>query len=91
LPTYTYEILDDNGEPTEERFDIMQRMSEDSLTAEPETGRPCRRAIVVPNVAHSGNTWDWCEKTKRYINEMKPKYISDERTGVRKRFPKGGV
>ena len=91
IPHYEYEILDNNGKPTGERFEIFQQMSEESLTVQPETGKPCRRAIVIPNVAHSGPAWDWCESTRRYINDSKPKYIRDDKTGIRKRMPKGGV
>lgn len=51
MPLYTYEILDKKGEPTGETFEIHQSMKDDTLTKEPETGRPCRRAIVAPAIA----------------------------------------
>jgi len=91
LPIYVYDILDDEDEPTGEKFEIMQSIKADALTEHPETGKPVRRAIQIPNVQHNGPAWDWCESTKRYINESKPKYIRDDKSGVRKRFPKGGV
>lgn len=91
MPTYLYDILDKNGQPTGRQFEIMQPIKAEALVAEPETDLPCRRAIVRPHVAHSGPAWDWCESTRRYINDMKPKYIRDDKTGVRKRLPKGGV
>ena len=91
MPTYVYAILDDEGNRTEETFEGFQKMSDEPLTEEPETGRPCQRIITGVNVAHSGPAWDWCESTKRYINTMKPKYIRDDKTGVRRKYPKGGV
>lgn len=54
MPTYDYELLDDKGEPTGERFEWIQPMKEDALTKHPETGQPCRRAISAPGIA---GTW----------------------------------
>ena len=51
MPTYVYEILDKKGEPTGETFEHVQSMKDDALTKEPGSGRPCRRAIVAPNIA----------------------------------------
>lgn len=51
MPTYEYELLDDSGEPTGERFEWSQSMKDDALTKHPESGKPCRRAIVPPMVA----------------------------------------
>lgn len=51
MPTYLYELLDKQGKPTGETFEIVQSMKEDALTKQPETGKPCRRAIVAPHVA----------------------------------------
>ncbi len=51
MPTYVYEILDRAGQPTGEVFEVVQSMKEPALEAEPTTGRPCRRAIVAPNIA----------------------------------------
>lgn len=51
MPTYEYEILDTKGAPTGERFEIVQSMKDDALTKQPETGKPCRRAIVMPAIA----------------------------------------
>lgn len=53
MPTYVYEILDKKGEPTGETFEIVQPMKDAALTRHPETGRPCRRAIVAPAIAGS--------------------------------------
>ncbi len=51
MPTYVYEILDKKGEPTGETFETVQSMKDDALTKQPETGKPCRRAIIAPNIA----------------------------------------
>jgi len=51
LPTYVYEILTKAGEPTGTTFEIVQPMKDDALTKQPETGKPCRRAIVAPHIA----------------------------------------
>jgi hypothetical protein len=51
MPTYVYEILDKKGEPTGKTFEHVGSMKDPPLTAEPGTGRPCRRAIVAPNIA----------------------------------------
>lgn len=51
MPTYLYEILNKAGEPTGETFEIVQSMKDDTLTKHPETGKPCRRAIVAPAIA----------------------------------------
>ena len=55
MPTYVYELLDTRGEPTGETFEIMQPMKDAALTRQPETGKPCRRAIVAPNIASNAS------------------------------------
>jgi hypothetical protein len=51
MPTYVYELLDKKGEPTGQTFEHIQSMKDAALTKQPETGKPCRRAIVAPNIA----------------------------------------
>lgn len=51
MPTYVYEVLGKDGKPTGETFEVVQSMKEDALTKQPDTGKPCRRAIVAPNIA----------------------------------------
>lgn len=51
MPVYVYEILAKDGTPTGETFEIVQSMKESALSTQPGTGRPCRRAIVAPNIA----------------------------------------
>lgn len=51
MPTYLYELLDAKGKPTGQTFELVQSMKDAALTNQPGTGRPCRRAIVAPNIA----------------------------------------
>ena len=51
MPTYVYELLDKKGEPTGETFEHVASMKDAALTKQPETRKPCRRAIVAPNIA----------------------------------------
>jgi hypothetical protein len=51
MPTYVYEILDDQGRPTGRTFEVHQSMKDKPLTKDPQSGEPCRRAIVAPNIA----------------------------------------
>jgi predicted nucleic acid-binding Zn ribbon protein len=51
MPTYVYEVLDKKGQPTGRTFEIVQSIKEESLTKDPKTGEPVRRAIVAPAIA----------------------------------------
>lgn len=53
MPTYVYELLNAKGEPTGETFEYVQSMKDPTLTKHPESGKPCRRAIVAPAIAGS--------------------------------------
>lgn len=55
MPTYVYEILDDGGHPTGERFEWFAKMRDEPLKRSPD-GRPCRRAVVVPAAMRVGKT-----------------------------------
>ncbi len=61
MPTYVYEILDDQGEGTGETFEIVQPISADALKKHPETGRPVRRVPQAPSIA--GNWSDMKSKS----------------------------
>lgn len=91
MPTYVYNFIGPDGEPTGEQFETFQRMSDDAYKRHPETGQPCQRAIVAPAIKHTGPAWEWCSATQKYINDTKPKYIRDDNAGIRMRYPKGGV
>lgn len=61
MPMYEYEVLDADGEPTGERFEVFQHMREDALDRTGD-GRPCRRAFagnlhvrVEPSLKLGGN------------------------------------
>jgi len=53
MPTYVYEILDDEGDGTGELFEVVQGMREEPLTEHPKTGRPVRRVPQAPAIAGS--------------------------------------
>jgi predicted nucleic acid-binding Zn ribbon protein len=72
MPTYVYEILDEQGRPTEERFEVIQPMSEDPLTAHPETGQPIRRVFVPFRIAgkHAPMHTDKALKDDRKLEQL---------------------
>ena len=45
MPTYTYQVIT-GDDRIGERFEVVQRMRDDPLTAHPETGEPVRRVIT---------------------------------------------
>src|SRR5687768_6311262 len=51
MPTYVYEVLDPQGSPTGEKFEVVQSMADDLLVKHPETGQPVRRAFVPFRIA----------------------------------------
>lgn len=51
MPTYIYEVI-----ATGERFEIVQRMSEEALSEHPESGVPVRRVFVPPNLGTKHTT-----------------------------------
>jgi len=53
MPIYVYEEIRDDGQPGE-RFELFQKMSDDPLSAHPETGRPVRRIIQAPAILNPG-------------------------------------
>jgi predicted nucleic acid-binding Zn ribbon protein len=50
MPTYVYEVIDENGQPGE-RFEVIQTMTEDPLIEHPETGQPVRRVFLPFTIA----------------------------------------
>jgi len=53
MPTYVYEVINDDGSPGE-TFEWIQSISEKPLEVHPESGRPCRRVIQPPFI---GGSW----------------------------------
>lgn len=45
MPTYIYEVISEDCNAAPRRFEIVQRMSDEPLKAEPESGLPVRRVI----------------------------------------------
>ena len=53
MPTYVYEIINDDGSGGE-TFEMIQAISAEPLTEHPETGQPVRRVIQPPYI---GGKW----------------------------------
>jgi putative FmdB family regulatory protein len=51
MPTYVYEILDAQGVPCGQRFEVVQSMTDEPLTRHPETGQTVRRVFVPFRIA----------------------------------------
>jgi hypothetical protein len=89
MPLYVYEIVLPDGTGGE-TFEILQPMSAAALTKHPETGKPVRRVIGVPNAPR---TWT-ASQAKGKLSDKKlegmgfTKYVRGER-GYQKRFGKG--
>jgi len=45
MPTYVYEVVEENGQGGE-RFEVVQSMNDEPLSAHPENGRPVRRVFL---------------------------------------------
>ena len=61
VPTYTYQVITDDGSEGE-IFEVIQSMSEDALTIHPDTGVPVRRIPSLPSIA--GHWSDATTKSK---------------------------
>jgi predicted nucleic acid-binding Zn ribbon protein len=51
MPTYVYEVIDENDEGTGEFFECVQPITDDALTEHPESGKPVRRVPQAVNIA----------------------------------------
>lgn len=45
MPTYVYETIPADSETTPRRFEVIQKMSDEPLATDPETGLPVKRLI----------------------------------------------
>ncbi|MFV1967007.1 MAG: FmdB family transcriptional regulator [Pirellulaceae bacterium] len=45
MPTYVYEVINEKGDPGE-RFEVVQKMTDEPLAKHPETGQPVRRVFM---------------------------------------------
>lgn len=50
MPLYVYQVIEDDGSEGEV-FEVLQSMSEPTLTHHPETGKPVKQLIAAPNIA----------------------------------------
>ena len=50
MPTYVYEVVTADGQPGQ-RFEVVQKMTDDPLTTHPETGEPVRRLYLPFHVS----------------------------------------
>ncbi len=48
MPLYIYQVIEADGSDGEV-FEVLQRISEPPLTSHPETGKPVKKLISVPN------------------------------------------
>lgn len=46
MPTYVYETIPSDGKTSPRRFELVQRMTDDPLRVDPETGEPVRRVVT---------------------------------------------
>jgi hypothetical protein len=86
MPYYQYQILNDKDEPTGEVIEIFQKMSEDSLTIDPESGKKIRKAITAPAVKDGRPVWERCADVREHLRNTKPKWVNDKEKGIRERF-----
>lgn len=86
MPIYIYQILNENNEPTGETIEIFQNIKEESLSNDPVSGKPIRRAIVAPAIKDSKPAWERCSDVRDHIRRTRPKWINDKEKGIRERF-----
>jgi predicted nucleic acid-binding Zn ribbon protein len=48
MPLYIYQVIEADGSEGEV-FEVLQDLSEPSLTQQPETGKPCQRLLHAPS------------------------------------------
>ncbi len=60
MPTYVYKNLN-----TGQTFELQQRMTEDALTHDPQTGDPVKRIISAPSISFKGSGF--------YVNDSRAK------------------
>ena len=50
MPVYTYQIINEDGSDGE-MFDVIRKMSDESLSVHPETGQKVKRIFRSPHIA----------------------------------------
>ena len=87
MPTYDYRC-----EKCDHVFELFHGMTETPEIECPECGHDkAEKQVGVGLIKTDKPAWDTSEEIKRYINKMQPKRIRDDKAGVNKKFPKGGV
>lgn len=80
MPVYVYEVVREDGGPGE-RFEVVQSMKDEELTAHPETGEPVRRVVLAPMVGGRHSTTS--EKAKLSDSSLErmgfTKYVKGEK------------
>ncbi|NNJ84036.1 MAG: zinc ribbon domain-containing protein [Gammaproteobacteria bacterium] len=62
MPTYVYETIPEDPSTEPRRFELEQRMADEPLSTDPETGLPVRRVIsggvgLLAGIAGGGPTY----------------------------------
>jgi len=55
MPLYVYAIIEADGSDGD-TFEVLQAMSEPTLTVHPETGQPVRRLLSMPNTPRKSSS-----------------------------------
>lgn len=67
MPTYVYEVIQEDGSPGE-TFEVIQPISAKPLTEHPETGQPVQRVIQPPFI---GGSWSESSMHKNANDDKK--------------------
>jgi len=87
MPLYEYEVLDNQGKPTGEVVEFLQKMSDAKYEKHPEDGRPLRYTVSTLGMVDDGRpAWERCTDVRDHIRSAKPKYVSDTKKGIRERY-----
>ena len=86
MPIYSYQFLDADDNPLDEFTEIMQKITDEPLTIDPETNRKIKRLITAPAVRDGRPAWERCSDIADHIKRTRPKYVSDRDKGIRERF-----
>ena len=55
MPTYVYEVINEDGSGGD-RFEVVEKMSDDPMTSHPESGEPVRRVFLPTNLNTKGGS-----------------------------------
>jgi hypothetical protein len=88
MPTYVYQVINDDGSDGEV-FEVVQRMADPPLSTHPETNQPVRRVIQAPNLP---NTWSDHATNRKLSNKNLDRlgFTKYERAGDGKYEKKAG-